>query len=186
MKMYGLVLLAVSTALVITPDVLASPILGSISVSGVDTYTYPGEAGSPPLGISFTNPGVVLAANGTFASLLSDSAILDGFNFASGVGTELFNVNSGASTLTIDSLAVLQDTSSFLNISGTGLLTETGYTSEVINFTLTSTSSGLTTFTADASTTPEPSSLLLLGSGLLGLAMVVARKRKASGLVLHS
>jgi hypothetical protein len=34
--------------------------------------------------------------------------------------------------------------------------------------------------------TPEPSSLFLLGTGLLGLAVVVFRKAKPSGMVLHS
>ena len=33
---------------------------------------------------------------------------------------------------------------------------------------------------------PEPSSLLLLGTGLLGLAFVLFRKNKPAGLVLHS
>jgi len=34
--------------------------------------------------------------------------------------------------------------------------------------------------------TPEPGSLFLLGTGLLGLAVILFRKAKSSGLVLHS
>jgi hypothetical protein len=34
--------------------------------------------------------------------------------------------------------------------------------------------------------TPEPGSLFLLGTGLLGLAIVLFRKARPSGLVLHT
>jgi hypothetical protein len=39
---------------------------------------------------------------------------------------------------------------------------------------------------AEFTATPEPSSLLLLGSGLLALAFFLFRKNKPSSLVLHS
>jgi hypothetical protein len=71
-----------------------------------------------------------------------------------------------------------------VSLTGITLLAGTN-TLEIINAQTGLSAAGVD-MSANLTQTPEPSSLLLMGSGLLGLALVVFWRGKASRLVLHS
>jgi hypothetical protein len=175
MKRTALVLL--SLALSAAMPAMADNISGNVSLAGLDTY----DATS----ITFINPADVLQASGTLAILLKVPQVTmhNISNFKSEDGKTLFDWNHLGDKISMEilSLNVVENTSQFLNITGTADMFETGDTTTLYDWSLTSTTSGVTSFTLDAvSPVPEPESLFLVGSGLISLAGFVYWKRKTN------
>jgi hypothetical protein len=181
---------ALASAMVVTPAAFAgplNPITGSISVSGNDIDTFNSTK------ITFTGNGTATGSGGSLAGV-NGSVTLTSFTYASSNGVELFDVTAGPDepvTFTIDgSVDLLVDLPGVVVFTGEGWLTEAGgYAPTIADFTLSSSGSGTATSleitAAPQSTVPEPSSLMFLGTGLLGLAFVAFRKANPSGLVMR-
>ena len=127
----------------------------------------------------------------------SGPVTLTGFTFSDSNNVELFDVTSGTGapiTFTIDG-PVISGTNPItgdFSITGSGLLTENGFTATDGTFNLANTGGGTFSISVQATTAstgpvvPEPSSLVLLGSGLFALALFAFRRARPSGLILHS
>lgn len=174
MKKFSFVLLAVLAALSITPRAKADQITGSIAMAGVNDVTFNSNS------ISFPEPLVLASGSGGTLSGVGGFALLNGFSFSNPNGVQLFNVLGGPA-FTIEGNITEQFVNNILTITGSGLLTDPGYTSNGGTFDLSVSKLGSSeAFELTTAAAPEPSSLFLLGTGFLGLAFVVFRKSKSS------